>query len=161
MSGKRLTPEQRQVLRDLLREGLPYDEIAGTFGITPSAVTYHATRMGLARGGRAQTRQPAKRRTLDEQEPTRRNPHHKAASSGVGIQAPGPWVRDALCAQTDPEEFFPEKGGRSRVAIAICVECPVRRACLDYGLSHNEYGVWGGTSETERRQIRAQRRNAA
>jgi WhiB family redox-sensing transcriptional regulator len=159
VSGKRLTDEQRQVLRDLLREGLPYDEIAGKFDITPSAVTYYATAMGLARRGRNQTRQPAKRRTPDElQQPVRRPAHHRPTGP-FGV--PGPWVSDALCAERDPEVFYPEKGERSEPAIAICRQCPVRRACLDYALDHNEYGVWGGTSETQRRQIRAKRRNAA
>jgi WhiB family redox-sensing transcriptional regulator len=80
----------------------------------------------------------------------------------VGIaDVPGPWVRDALCAQTDAEEFFPNAGESHHRAVAICRQCPVRRACLDYALDHNEYGVWGGTSETQRRQIRAKRRNAA
>jgi WhiB family redox-sensing transcriptional regulator len=61
----------------------------------------------------------------------------------------------------DAEEFFPNAGEPHHRAVAVCRQCPVRRACLDYALDHNEYGVWGGTSETQRRQIRAKRRNAA
>ena len=37
------------------------------------------------------------------------------------------WQERALCAQTDPEAFFPEKGGSTREAKKICQRCPVRR----------------------------------
>ncbi len=59
-----------------------------------------------------------------------------------------------LCAQTDPELFFPEKGGSTRPAKAVCAGCPVRAQCLEHALAHDErYGVWGGTSERERRRL--------
>ena len=68
-----------------------------------------------------------------------------------------PWVADALCAQTDPDAFFPEKGGSTREAKRTCMACDVRAECLDYALRNNErYGVWGGLSDRERRKIRAQ-----
>jgi len=61
-----------------------------------------------------------------------------------------------LCAQTDPEVFFPEKGGSVREAKAVCTGCPVRVQCLEYALAHDErFGVWGGTSERERRRLKA------
>ena len=61
----------------------------------------------------------------------------------------------ALCSQTDPEDFFPEKGGSSREAKRICAECPVRIECLNYALRRDErYGVWGGMSERERRRLK-------
>ncbi|MFF8290461.1 WhiB family transcriptional regulator [Streptomyces sp. NPDC016309] len=67
----------------------------------------------------------------------------------------------ALCAQTDPDAFFPEKGESTRTAKETCMACEVRVQCLDYALSHGEqYGVWGGLSEKERRPLR-QRRAAA
>lgn len=73
-----------------------------------------------------------------------------------------PWMADALCAQTDPEAFFPEKGGSSRAAKKVCAECPVRAECLAYALEHGErYGVWGGMSERDRVRLRRQRRSAA
>jgi WhiB family redox-sensing transcriptional regulator len=60
-----------------------------------------------------------------------------------------------LCAQTDPEAFFPEKGGSSREAVRICQRCEVRPECLAYALAHDErYGVWGGLSERARRRLR-------
>jgi len=65
------------------------------------------------------------------------------------------WQERALCAQTDPEAFFPEKGGSTREAKRICMGCEVRDECLDYALAHDErFGIWGGLSERERRRIK-------
>ena len=44
------------------------------------------------------------------------------------------WQERALCAQTDPEAFFPEKGGSTREAKRICQGCEVRSECLEYAL---------------------------
>jgi WhiB family redox-sensing transcriptional regulator len=64
------------------------------------------------------------------------------------------WQEQALCAQTDPESFFPEKGGSTREAKRVCMSCDVRIECLDYALRHEErFGVWGGLSERERRRL--------
>ncbi|THA82767.1 WhiB family transcriptional regulator [Streptomyces sp. A0592] len=66
------------------------------------------------------------------------------------------WQAVGLCAQTDPEEFYPDKGGSVRLAKKVCGACEVRAECLDYALANNErYGIWGGTSERERRRIAA------
>ena len=65
------------------------------------------------------------------------------------------WQEKALCAQTDPEAFFPEKGGSTREAKRICEGCEVRSECLDYALANDErFGIWGGLSERERRKLR-------
>ncbi len=65
------------------------------------------------------------------------------------------WQERALCAQTDPEAFFPEKGGSTREAKKVCVSCDVRAECLDYALAHDErFGIWGGLSERERRRLK-------
>jgi len=65
------------------------------------------------------------------------------------------WQERALCAQTDPEAFFPEKGGSTREAKKICGGCEVRSECLEYALAHDErFGIWGGLSERERRRLR-------
>ncbi len=65
------------------------------------------------------------------------------------------WQENALCAQTDPEAFFPEKGGSTREAKRICLGCEVKDACLDYALAHDErFGIWGGLSERERRRLK-------
>ena len=65
------------------------------------------------------------------------------------------WRADALCAQTDPEVFFPEKGGSPALAKRVCRVCPVRLPCLAFALAVGErHGVWGGLSERERRRVR-------
>lgn len=65
------------------------------------------------------------------------------------------WQEQALCAQTDPEAFFPEKGGSTREAKRICRACVVRDECLEYALEHDErFGIWGGLSERERRRVK-------
>ncbi|SEC01444.1 transcription factor WhiB [Rhodococcus koreensis] len=65
------------------------------------------------------------------------------------------WQERALCAQTDPEAFFPEKGGSTREAKRICLGCEVRDECLDYALANDErFGIWGGLSERERRRLK-------
>lgn len=70
------------------------------------------------------------------------------------IPKPEPWMADAVCAQTDPESFFPEKGGSTREAKKVCFSCEARTECLQYALAHNErWGVWGGVSERERRKL--------
>ncbi len=80
---------------------------------------------------------------------------------GLGI-APGDeedrsWQDRALCAETDPEAFFPEKGGSTREAKRTCRACEVRADCLEYALTHQEkFGIWGGLSERERRRLKRQ-----
>lgn len=65
------------------------------------------------------------------------------------------WQERALCAQTDPEAFFPEKGGSTREAKRICQGCEVKDACLEYALAHDErFGIWEGLSERERRRLK-------
>ena len=65
------------------------------------------------------------------------------------------WQERALCAQTDPEAFFPEKGGSTREAKRICLGCEVKDECLEYALANDErFGIWGGLSERERRRLK-------
>jgi len=68
------------------------------------------------------------------------------------------WQERALCAETDPEAFFPEKGGSTREAKRVCRSCEVRAECLEYALEHDErFGIWGGMSERERRRLKRDR----
>ena len=62
-----------------------------------------------------------------------------------------------LCAEVDPDLHFPEKGGDARKPKEICGGCEHVAPCLAYALENREPGVWGGTSESERRQILARR----
>ena len=78
------------------------------------------------------------------------------------------WRRSAACRGSDVAFFFPV--GTTGPAIeqiaaakAVCGHCPVRAECLDFALVTNqEFGVWGGATEDERRRLRrswlAQRR---
>ena len=77
----------------------------------------------------------------------------------VAAAADDAWRLDALCAETDPEAFFPEKGGSTREAKRVCGGCAVRTECLEAALANDErFGIWGGLSERERRRLRLQRR---
>jgi WhiB family redox-sensing transcriptional regulator len=70
------------------------------------------------------------------------------------------WRAHAACADVDSRLFFPvgvtgPAVGQIAAAKAVCARCPVRAACLEFAVVTNqEYGVWGGTSEEERRALR-------
>lgn len=75
--------------------------------------------------------------------------------SAPDFARPPAWTKDALCAQVDADLFYPDAGGSSRAAKAICGRCDVRAECLDYALQMNEwFGIWGGLSDHERRRMR-------
>jgi WhiB family redox-sensing transcriptional regulator len=78
---------------------------------------------------------------------------------------PPPFLVDdaePLCAETDPEAFFPDQGGSSRDAIRTCNRCELRDPCLAYALRDPRlFGVWGGTTERRRRQLRHDTKAAA
>jgi hypothetical protein len=69
-----------------------------------------------------------------------------------------------VCRQLDPDVFFPDIGQSPAAAQRIClgadahVPCPFLAACRAWGLAHERYGVWGGLTEQERRQIRRKHR---
>lgn len=64
------------------------------------------------------------------------------------------WRADALCAQTDPEIFHPEKGGSTTAAKRVCKQCPVRELCLEDSIrTGDRFGIRGGLSERERRPL--------
>lgn len=65
------------------------------------------------------------------------------------------WAEKARCPETDPEAFFPEKGGSTKEAKKVCQRCPVKVECLQWALDNDErFGVWGGMSERERRRLK-------
>lgn len=82
------------------------------------------------------------------------------ASSLALANAQYAWRKHALCRDTDPDLFFPVgTTGQALVQIDrakdVCDECPVKADCLDFALETNQdSGIWGGTSEEERRKLR-------
>ena len=93
------------------------------------------------------------------------DPHGEEERKGRGMQRittkllqPVEWQTHARCTEVDPEIFFPERGGSSKAARAVCADCSVRAQCLEYALNNKEqFGIWGGTSERERRRLRKER----
>ncbi len=73
------------------------------------------------------------------------------------------WRDRAVCAQTDPEAFFPEKGSSNEAAMSVCRACPVRIDCLSYAIGSDtaEHGIWGGTTARHRTTIRKDMRMPA
>lgn len=71
--------------------------------------------------------------------------------------APKPWIGLADCVGLDADLFFPERGDHltTQVARAVCLDCPARRPCAEWAIASREkHGIWGGTSERQRRAIR-------
>ena len=67
------------------------------------------------------------------------------------------WRQDAECAKpdVDTEQFFSNDRRVVAMAKKVCRECLVTEHCLQYAIEHGEAsGVWGGTSENERRALR-------
>ena len=79
----------------------------------------------------------------------------------------GQWAEQALCAQADPDAWFPGLGETTAVAKRICAACPVRAQCLNYALSGADTwggistGIWGATTPRERAALRRARKAAA
>lgn len=71
-----------------------------------------------------------------------------------------PWAVDGACAESGhPDAWFPEPGQHGTTtarAIAVCTtRCPVAAECLAYAMGHpNLRGIWGGTTEHQRRDVR-------
>ncbi|CAN5689922.1 N/A [soil metagenome] len=74
----------------------------------------------------------------------------------------GTWRKYAACRDTDPDLFFPVGTTGPAVeqidsAKTVCQQCDAQSDCLEYALATNQdSGVWGGTSEEERRKLRKQ-----
>jgi WhiB family redox-sensing transcriptional regulator len=72
------------------------------------------------------------------------------------------WRQRAACRGVDPDIFYPVTEEEAEDAKAICGQCTVAQACLDWALTVREKeGVWGGTTERERRRIIRRRRRSA
>ena len=77
------------------------------------------------------------------------------------------WRVSAACRRADPELFFPissigRGAAEAQQAKAVCARCPVRQPCLDFALATGqEFGIWGGYDERERRLLPRDERTAA
>lgn len=69
------------------------------------------------------------------------------------------WMAEGNCRNEPPTRFFPSDGVGVEIAKQICATCPVSEPCLEYALEQRiDHGVWGGTSERQRRRILRARR---
>lgn len=69
------------------------------------------------------------------------------------------WHKDAACRNVpNPDIFFPERGASIAAARRLCATCPVQAECLEDALEHNLEGLWGNTTERERRPLRKARK---
>jgi WhiB family redox-sensing transcriptional regulator len=82
--------------------------------------------------------------------------HHPAVESQENDKA---WMSRARCLGMDPELFHPEQGASAQDAKETCRGCSVQADCLEYAVRTNQnHGIWGGTTERERRRIKRQLR---
>lgn len=80
---------------------------------------------------------------------------------GKSARSDRSWMEDALCAQTDPDIFYPEKGGSTTPATSVCNNCTVRAECLEYAVANDiRHGIWGGTSDNDRKRMARERKIA-
>jgi len=63
------------------------------------------------------------------------------------------WHRLAACRGKGPDDWFPNQGGDTRPARAVCAGCAVQSTCLDAGMREH-YGIWSSTSAVQRRKLR-------
>lgn len=120
-----------------IRDGATYDDLADDHGVRPAHVRARVRDAGYD----PDTGYPH----------TRPSPVLAELAQHIGRM---PDLPGALCAETDPDLFYPEKGGSTRDAKATCMRCEVRDSCLQAALDNGErFGIWGGLSERERRAL--------
>lgn len=80
---------------------------------------------------------------------------HPVKAAALGRRIHPEWRAEGACLDAkDPEAWFPHPGtpwADLAEPLAACAGCPVRRSCLASALLHEEAGIWGGTTRTERR----------
>jgi WhiB family redox-sensing transcriptional regulator len=89
---------------------------------------------------------------------SRVRPEAFAASKEGDVKNPEfSWVRLGACVGMAPEIWFPGHSEHGGEAKAVCAGCEVKKPCLELALKEGFQGIWGGTSERERKQIRRRR----
>lgn len=64
------------------------------------------------------------------------------------------WMRAGACVRRQDLDWFPTDELSTARAKAVCRACPVKQRCLAFAIEHREYGVWGETTESDRRAMR-------
>lgn len=72
-----------------------------------------------------------------------------------------PWQVRGACIGRFDLNFFPDVGINAMAEKELCSRCPVMRECKEHGIAHEKFGIWGGTSEQERKFIRRERKRHA
>lgn len=76
----------------------------------------------------------------------------------VDPDSPTAWMAEGNCRMYPPDMFFPSDGAGVERAKKVCADCPVASQCLEHALDARiDHGVWGGTSERQRRRILRER----
>ncbi|WP_207555852.1 WhiB family transcriptional regulator [Intrasporangium flavum] len=149
--ARRLTAAEKQQIIDRLAAGDRFMTIAQEHGVSTSTVNYYLQQAGLSSTRRALRRERATERVTAKEagRAARRN-------KVVDIHGTPDWMHDGACRGTDdPDAFYPKRDRDAGDAVRMCQPCPVRQTCLEWALKHREeFGVWGGLTEDERRELR-------
>lgn len=73
---------------------------------------------------------------------------------------PDHWQSQGACRTRPDLNWFPERGQNIGEQRDVCASCLVRIDCLAEALdlgAHADFGIWGGTSERQRRDMRRRR----
>jgi WhiB family redox-sensing transcriptional regulator len=87
-------------------------------------------------------------------------PYDPSLSDFISLLNRPAWMAEAACKGEPVEIFIPSRGRSTVEAKAFCSRCPVRSECLAFALDQTELplGIWGGTSDRERKRLRRGRR---
>lgn len=127
-----------------LRNGRTVKSVAAGLDIRPNTLRRYLSRAGWGSDGR---------RLRPEDDDHEDEPEQDDIAADAALP-PDAVTEQALCAQVDAETFFPEKGGSTAAAKAICRRCAVRLPCAEWAIATRQlHGVWGGLSPGQRRDI--------
>ena len=71
------------------------------------------------------------------------------------LASPSEWAHLANCREMQTADFYPDLGGHPpRTVLEACAACDVQPECLEWGLTRETYGVWGGLTESQRVKLR-------
>lgn len=82
---------------------------------------------------------------------------NRQAAALARAARPQPWAAHAACRGMGPALFFPARGEDTSPAKEVCAACPVAGPCYEHAVAGERFGVWGASSERERRDVRRER----